>query len=338
MNSEFSNQLIEDVEFAWPLKRWDEFHVVVAVSGGADSVALLRTLVEIKKRSRLKPDDSGSLIVAHFNHQLRGPDSDADADFVSQLSAQLGLEFHGGIADERQDENESKSENHLRDQRYRFLNDVAHKSNSRYIVTAHHREDQIETVLFRLFRGTGLKGMGGIPFSRIVDDSLTIVRPLLHVKKSCIEKALVAWEQSWREDATNAQSRYTRNFLRNEILPALRDRFPHVDRSIASLANQALEHSMFLEAQTPSLLESVVIENGVASVDCRQLAGHSRVLLRGMFVGIFRSQSWPTSQLGFTELDRLARLVRGDADQPLFQLPGGINCEKTGGKMRLGKS
>lgn len=338
MNSELSSPLIEQIENAWPLARWDEFHVVVAVSGGADSVALLKALVEIKRRSQLSPDQSGRLIVVHFNHKLRGAESDGDADFVSQLSGELGLEFRVGVADQSRADHDSVSESTLRDQRYRFLVEVARQTNSRYIVTAHHRDDQIETVLFRLFRGTGLNGLRGIPISRVVDESLTIVRPMLGVQKSLIEKALVNWKQSWREDATNSKSDYTRNFLRNDILPSLRERFPDVDRSVARLASQATEQSAFLKSQTQTLLEAVFLEDESVIVDCQKLCDESPVLLREMFAEVFRSQSWPTSQLGFAELDRLARLVGSDADQALFQLPGGINCERTGGKMRLGKS
>ena len=338
MNSDFQIDLIREIESAWPLHRWDEFRVVVAVSGGADSVALLLALVEIKKQSLHAT--SGSLAVAHFNHQLRGADSDKDAEFVSQLAERLGLDCQVASAEDNvasKSKSKNESENDLREQRYQFLTSIARQTNSRYIATAHHRGDQIETVLFRILRGTGLGGLGGIPISRVVDESLTIVRPMLNVQKSSIEEALNSWNQTWREDASNSQSRYTRNFIRNEILPLLHDRFPNVDGSIARLSHQATEQSAFLESLAQGLFESVNDEDGIVVVDCQMLREQSPVLLRELLIRIFRQQSWPTSQLGFDELDRLAGLVVSQCDEPLFQLPGGINCQKIGGKMRLGK-
>ena len=158
------------------------------------------------------------MVVAHFNHRLRGADSDGDSQFVSKLSEELGLEFYGGAADV---DDGAVSENDFRHQRYNFLFRVARQTNCRYVVTAHHRDDQVETVLFRLFRGTGVGGLGGIPVARVVDESLTIMRPMLNVTKREIESALEAWNQPWRSDVSNSTSQYARNFIRNEVLPKL---------------------------------------------------------------------------------------------------------------------
>lgn len=335
MNKDLAcDNLIQQITKAWPLDRWDEFGVVVAVSGGADSVALLKALAEIKKQSTSNSGEAGRLVVAHFNHQMRGRESDMDAEFVVQLANQMELNCVVESAAERNTE----SENDLRNERYQFLVGVARKTNSRYIVTAHHRDDQIETVLFRLFRGTGLKGICGIPARRVMDETISIVRPMLNVEKKLIEKSLNSWNQPWREDASNAFSRYTRNFLRNEILPMLRDRFPDVDGSIARLSKQAGQQAIFLAEEAAKLMEYVNEDGGAMVFDCQSLSEHSPVLLRELFVDVFRQQLWSTSQLGYDELDHLTTLVIGDADEPRFQLPGGINCERIAGKLRLGKN
>lgn len=326
-----TNNLIDQINAAWPLERWLGFNVLVAVSGGADSVALLKALDEIKKNSGF--DSSGLLIVASFNHRLRGEESDGDSEFVRLLAEKMEHPFHAGAAELG---NATSSENDLRDQRYDFLLGVARETNCRYIVTAHHRDDQVETVLFRLFRGTGVGGLGGIPQTRVVDDSLTIMRPMLNVSKHEIESALQGWSQSWRNDASNSASDYTRNFIRNEVLPKVRERFDSVDESVARLSQQASQQQEFIRDQALKLVDAVSNDGCCVVIDCDKLRGHSPVLLRELFIEIFRRRSWPISQLGYRELDRLACLVGSEIDEPRFQLPGAINCQKDGGVIRLG--
>ena len=118
-----SVELLEQkVAAVWPVDRWAGFHVVIAVSGGADSVGLLRTLVRMRQKFASDSKASGSLVAAHFNHKGRGEDSELDAAFVKQLANRHGLPFHLGEASE---EGTSKSENDLREDRYSFLIDVA---------------------------------------------------------------------------------------------------------------------------------------------------------------------------------------------------------------------
>ncbi len=330
MPADENSTLVEKILNAWPVERWNEFHVVVAVSGGADSVALLRALHQIK--SELTKPSTGSLFVAHYNHKLRGADSDGDAAFVSELAANLKLGFHAGSGASNV---ASSSENDFREERYEFLFDVARKTNSRYIVTAHHRDDQVETVLFRVFRGTGIGGLQGIPLSRVVDESLTIVRPMLDVKRTTIDAALDAWGQSYRNDVSNQQSKYARNFLRNEVLPLLRERFASADDSVVRLSKQATEQQAFLREQMMPLFQFVSERDNGVTIECGSLRGQSPVLLRELFSEIFRRNSWPVSQLGFRELDHLARLVVSNYDVPRFQLPGMIDCRKDGRLIRL---
>lgn len=330
MTADSIKTLVDQIRNVWPPNRWVEYNVLVAVSGGADSVALLKALAEIKKAN--ETDASGLLIVAHFNHQLRGADSDGDADFVRQLAASLELEFRSGSAEH---DSAASSENDLREQRYKFLVEAARKSNCRYIATAHHRDDQVETVLFRLFRGTGVGGLGGIPTARVVDESLTIIRPMLNVSKCEIESALGEWNQTWRIDVSNTASQYTRNFIRNEILPNVRERFGSIDESVVRLSQQASEQQEFVLDQALALFDAVSQDGENLLIDCGKLQGQSPVLLRELFIEVFRRQSWPVSQLGFRELNRLACLVGSENDEPRFQLPGAISCQKDDGVVRL---
>ena len=326
MNSGSLNDLVAQIELVWPSERWAGYGVVVAVSGGADSVALLRALACVSDSA------SESLSVAHFHDGLRGAEADADAEFVETLASQLELPFYCGFADKDSD---STSENDLRDQRYSFLLDVACKTNSRYIATAHHRDDQVETLLFRLCRGTGLRGLGGIPQSRVLEESISLIRPLLDVPRQLIEKTLNEVQQTWRNDASNEESDYSRNYIRNEIMPRLRARFPQVDESVARLAKQAAEQQVFLTQLAAALLESVSESESEVVFDCEPLQATSPVLLRELIILVFRRNEWPTAEIGFQELDQIAGFIGSRMKVKRKQFVGGINCQSDGRRLRL---
>ena len=145
---------------AWEPGLWCDTTVLVAVSGGADSVALLLALWGVSAQG------SGKLMVAHFNHRLRGADSDADEQFVDSLGRRLGLTVEMGRARQPITPGGDGIEAGARDQRYQFLREVADRAGARYVVTAHTANDQAETLLHRIVRGTGVAGLAGIPFTR----------------------------------------------------------------------------------------------------------------------------------------------------------------------------
>jgi len=304
-------RLVEQIENLWPFGTWRAFRVLVAVSGGRDSVALLRALVHTRDSGGVEAE----LFVGHFNHKLRGEESDADETFVREFCRQVDVEFVAGQPEEASGTDEAS----LRELRYRFLEESARKLNCRYIATAHHAADQVETVLFRIFRGTGIGGIAGIPSHRVIDDSITIVRPMLECLPEDIDVALKHWGQKWREDASNEQSMYARNFLRNDVLPLLRDRF----------GEQLLPGVL---AMTDAASFEV---DGRVVVRCDLASGQDKVVLRQMFVEIFRRQRWPLEAIGFEELQRLADLVAESEDVAAFDLPGAVSCQKTGGGVFL---
>jgi tRNA(Ile)-lysidine synthase len=191
-------------------------HVLVAVSGGADSVALLLGLYE--KASSL----GISLAVAHLNHCIRGKASDTDAKFVKKLATRLGIPYIGARVNVPRlaEKNGLSMEMAAREARYSFLVQTARDVRAGIIATAHTADDQAETVLLKLARGAGPRGMAGIPRS-IFFSGVRIVRPLLDVKRSEIEEFLKEQKQSWREDRTNRDPAYLRNLVRHKVLPFL---------------------------------------------------------------------------------------------------------------------
>jgi tRNA(Ile)-lysidine synthase len=213
--------------------------VTVAVSGGADSVALLRLLIDL--RSEL-----GIVVsVAHFNHRLRGEASDADEAFAAGLAKQHDLEFFSGRGDVRDYALTTRAslEAAARELRYRWLASVAESNKLNTIATGHTLDDQAETVLLKFLRGAGTRGLAGI-FPEIAteakDPCARIIRPLLEVTRAEVEQYLTALEQPWREDESNLDRRFARNRVRHELLPLLeREHNPNVRQVLSDSADIA---------------------------------------------------------------------------------------------------
>ena len=279
--------------------------VAVAVSGGADSVALLRILLELRAQIGLV------LSVAHFDHQVRGAESAADADFVRALAEQHGLEFHftGGDALEHSRATSSSLETAGRELRYAFFSRLLQDGRVNRIATAHTQDDQAETVLMRLVRGAHTRGLGGIHPKRALradegahevrgagarevphksPDDCTIVRPMLEVRRTAVEEYLRASGQSWREDATNADVHHLRNRIRRELLPMLaRDYNPAIVAALCRLADVSRGEEDFWRSELMPLLPTIVTPGMPVRGGGRDSGGPSRSGSR------FRSGSRP---------------------------------------------
>ncbi len=202
--------------------------IVIGVSGGADSVCLLFMLMEISRRYPF------SLHVVHVNHGLRGADAQRDAAFVRDICQQYKLPFYLY----EKDVNAYAKEHGLtleeagREVRYQAFEEIRTKIGAARIAVAHHKDDQAETVLFRLFRGSGIKGLGGIQPVR--DD---IIRPLLCLERQEIEQYIEKYGLSYCTDVTNANNHYTRNIIRNKVLPMIEAEVQ--ERAVSHIADTA---------------------------------------------------------------------------------------------------
>lgn len=242
---------------AFPLDAWRARRVCVAVSGGADSVALLRGLVRLPEITN-NPDLRRNFFVATVDHRSRGAESDGDVAFVEALAAELGVDFFRRTLDPAELEAEARRqgswESAARTLRYRALVDAAQKGGARYLATAHHRDDQLETLLFRLFRGAGFDGLRGVPAVRPLNEALVLIRPLLGVGRAEILAYLAQLNQPYRVDSSNASPRYARNRIRNELAPLLESIFPgRWESALLRLSELAAETETFFDAQTAPL-------------------------------------------------------------------------------------
>ena len=221
--------------------------ICVGLSGGADSVCLLFLLLDLKQKYGL------SLSAVHVHHGLRGAAADADEAFVRDLCARLDVLLTVCRADVRAEARKRgcSEEEAGRLVRYRAFEEAAAGGK---IATAHHADDNCETILFNILRGTGLTGLTGIP-----QKSGQVIRPLLHVDRAQIEDYLRDRGESWCTDETNASGAYTRNRIRNELLPWLeREINPGVRMHLRNLAERAEEVQQWVLAQATSWLTAHV--------------------------------------------------------------------------------
>ena len=301
--------------------------ILVAVSGGADSTALLRGL------HRLAHEFGYQLAAAHLHHGLRGRDADDDRDFVSRLCDELGVPLMAARWNVRARLRSRglSGQDGMRRLRREFLVAAAARTQARWIATAHHADDQLETLLLRLARGTGLTGLGGIAPRRG-----RWIRPLLEAPRAWIEADLRAAGRAWREDASNADLGYARNRARHQVIPALAGLLQGASR--ASLALKAV--SVASEARAAArLLERRARASGVLNVDggvvldCTRLASLSPLGVRWL---ARRAWAMAGSRNGLTDrhLKALVRLASPGRTGQL-DLPEGMAATRHGDRLSI---
>ncbi len=305
--------------------------LLLAVSGGADSVALLRGCCLLTESLPLR------FTAAHFDHGLRPGDSAADAAWVEALCRSLKVPCLTGMAATPSAEMRAKSvsEESARNQRYDFLIQAARECGAEWIITAHTADDQAETILHHLLRGTGISGLAGIPRTRPLADHLTLLRPLLDVSRAEVEQFLGELQQDYRHDATNDQTDFTRNRIRQELIPLLqRDYNPQVKSALLRLSRQASEAAEALRELAGRLLGETVLEQrpDLCRLRTDLLRDQPRALVREAFVRLWIAQRWPRQKMGHTDWERLAGLVWSGRG---MTLPGQIEARRRGNVLSL---
>ncbi|MBM4032965.1 MAG: tRNA lysidine(34) synthetase TilS [Planctomycetes bacterium] len=296
--------------------------VVVAVSGGPDSMALLDALVELREHLGL------SLWVAHLNHMLRGKAAAEDADFVCGHAQAFGLPYTYGTADvalERRDRGGSL-EAAARRERYEFLELVAATADAQKAALGHTADDQVETVLLRLMRGGELDALRGMPVSRPLSptSAARVVRPLLHVTRAEAIEHLTARGIGWRTDATNTDRTFLRNWLRHELLPALEARCPGARHAILSAVEAAGKLGGIVAAQAAQL---VAAGQGSARLDAPRL-GEFPGLVRRAALRLAYARAGGRAAISSRALDAVERLLEGGSGRELA-LAGGLRAERS---------
>ena len=287
---------------------------LIGVSGGRDSVALLHLLAGSGQR----------LIVCHLDHGLR-PESRDEARFVERLALGLGCEFVGKCENvaARAKRMKCSIETAAREARYAFFAKVARERGVRRLFLAHHADDQVETFLFNLLRGSGAAGLGAMRASSMRGD-LEIVRPLLGIWREEIDRYIAEHGLEFCEDASNADPRHTRNRVRHEILPMLAQAFGREVRGALLRSAEILrEEDAFLSA-LPEMAMANARELSVSEMRALPLAIQRRVLLAWL-------RARGIAEIGFEEVERVRSLLTGRVAK--VNLPGARHARRRAGKL-----
>src|SRR3984893_10808193 len=306
--------------------------VGVAVSGGADSVGLLLLLMELRKQLGVV------LSVAHFNHKLRGRHSEADEKFVAKLAEKCGLAFHAGRADiaARAKSKRANLEDTARRARYEFFAHLVEDGRVDKVAVAHTADDQAETVLAHILRGTGIAGLGGIH-----PQVGKVVRPLLSIRRAELRSFLKRRKQTWREDASNRDTTKTRARIRKRLLPLLQKQFqPRVVEHLAALSSHAREDDALLNRLAAERLESrlKIVPEG-ARIAVSDLLGNegvftglsSRLVRRIIHKQKFAQPSASphgTGELTALHVAQVLDIARHGKTGAALQLPGGMEVRR----------
>ena len=311
--------------------------VLVAVSGGQDSVALLYALLGIKDEFDL------DLCVAHLNHKLRGKESDADQKFVKNLASELNLKFFTKSVDVKKEAKKKKLslEEAARLVRYRYLEDLAERIKADRIAMGHQADDQAETFLMRLLRGAGGAGLSGISPKRG-----KIVRPLIDIKKEEIERFLKQKGQSYRTDSSNLLPNYFRNRVRLSLLPEIKRKFnPKIVDVLNRASNIISLQQQYVEKKSEEILRIVCKSKKKDKIvlDLKRFIGYNICLKREMIrlcvkelVGDrFASLAASSTELSFDTIERTLGLIQKQKSGRKVKLIGNTWAEVSGENLAI---
>ena len=319
---------------AWNPRDWSDLTVIVAVSAGADSISLLRGLASLQRSG------PGKLVVAHFNHGLRGAESDEDEAFTRNLCQHHGLPVRVGRPADPVDNVTEVSEATARAARYAFFEQVAKEQGARFVATAHTADDQAETILHRIVRGTGIGGLAGIPRTRVLATGITMLRPLLTITRAEVANFLESLQQPFREDRSNLDPRFTRNRIRAELLPELaRSYNPQVRGALLRLGSLAADSQQVVNSLCNDVLERNTTEHadGQVRIDCAAFATFPPAVVREILIVLWNNLKWPRQAMSFDHWDQLAEMLREAPNQKRRRLPGNIVATRLENTLRLSR-
>ncbi|MFH1615142.1 MAG: tRNA lysidine(34) synthetase TilS [Planctomycetota bacterium] len=313
--------------------------ITVAVSGGADSVALIHILSDLKNANRIE----AILQIAHINHQLRGQDSEADELFVAQLGSRLGIEVIVRRVDVRSygAKHKLSIETAARQLRLEGLSEIAKENGSWCVATAHQKNDNAETVLHRLWRGCGFRGLGGIEPKRVFDNGVTFIRPLLCLSRDEVIKYLKDRRLNWRTDRTNYDVCYTRNFIRHQLIESIQNRCKQdVVEMLCALARQSSRLQKLVDKAADPAWEDIVNAQSLTGtvMDIKGLLKHGPMVRFELFRRALTRLGSGERHLTEKHYKGISALVDEKATGRLVELPSGFFARREYDRLVVGKS
>jgi len=297
--------------------------VLAAVSGGSDSVCMLKTLLALRREPGIE------VVVGNMDHAIRGKESEKDSAFVKRLAEGLGLKFVHRKINVRSGAKDGRSlEERAREKRYAFLKKAALDNGCGVIATGHTIDDQAETVLMRTVFGSSLAGMTGIPPVRY-EDGLRIIRPLIRVEKRDVLCYLEKTGGEYVEDCTNLDIRHLRNKVRLEIIPFLEKYNPRLKRSLANLSDTLREDFVFLKTEKEKISGRHAKERkGLLSIDVKDFILQPRALRKEIFKELFRKAGGNIKKLTYRHWMDMDYFLRAAEKGKSLDFPGDIRVAK----------
>ena len=314
------------------IKHYDMLHegdkVLVAVSGGADSVCLLEALVALRKALGI------GIVVANMDHCLRGTESEKDSSFVRGLCRKLDLPFvHKKVNVKAAGKKGASTEEKAREKRYAFLKEAARKSGCGVIATGHTMDDQAETVLMRVVYGASPSGLAGIPAVRD-EGGFTLIRPLIRTSREEIVGFLKKTGAKFVEDSSNKDVRFLRNKLRIEVMPLLEKCNPKLKRSLVNLSDAVREDLAFLEAEQGKITGKYASRTKVAIKD---MILQPKALRKQVFKELFKRAGGNVKKLTYRHWMDMDNFLRAAEKGKSLDFPGDIRVTKVRDELVFGK-
>jgi tRNA(Ile)-lysidine synthase len=304
--------------------------VLLAVSGGPDSVALVRLTLDLAAELQLRP------ILAHMHHGVRGIAADQDREFVSQLAQTHQLPF---LETRWAPARPAGFEESARTARYAWLNQIALAHDARFVATGHTRDDQVETILHRILRGTGIRGLGGMPAQRKLSANVNLIRPLLEITRNTLQSYLHHLRQPYCVDATNQDLSRTRARIRHTLLPLLRADFnPRIDHALLRLARTASDHNALENKLLQSLMPRAILElsSSAVSFSYPVFLQIPQPLQIPFLRHVWSRAPFPERRMRHSDWRRLAQAVRAARTGPVF--PGAIRLVASADRITFHRS
>lgn len=297
--------------------------ILVCVSGGPDSVFLLLALDKLRSKLKIK------LAVCNLDHGLRGKESEEDSCFVKNLSRELGVEFIHKRIDVRKIKSSGLStEEVARDQRYKFYFKAVERVKATVIATGHTLDDQAETILMRLIKGSSLKGLVGISPVR-EEAACRIIRPLIELEKNEITQHLDDSGISYRIDHTNLEPIYFRNVVRSEIMPFLQKYNPRLKRVLSSLAEHLREDFEFISREKARVGRKIArIKAGRVEIELKDIAVQPRAIQKEILRDSLENAGGEVKKLSFRHWKEIENLIRHKRKGNSVDLPGGVRATR----------
>ncbi|MBN2065110.1 MAG: tRNA lysidine(34) synthetase TilS [Sedimentisphaerales bacterium] len=316
-----------------------ETGIVLAISGGTDSMALLDIFCQIAKETKWR------LVVGHLNHCLRGKESDQDEMYVLEQSKLRSVKCISKRADITAfaRDNGISIESAAREIRYNFLRDICRQENCQFIATGHHADDNIETILQRMIRGTGIKGLAGIKTTRKIyadNKTITIFRPLLQLTRAELENYIRESNITPCHDSTNECCDYTRNRIRNLLIPLLKEEYnSNISQSVCNLGLLAADADEILTQQAVTDIENgnIHLKSGIICAPVEFLGNISSGRARNLLRFCFSQAGIELSAIGFETIETLLQQCTDRTTRKIADLPGNWLAEISDNQLIIAK-